>query len=373
MNASESPPNTPPNYLDRRTTTLTWLALALLGISVVTAFSAFGLDLDVEVFSDMLLVAGSLAAFAFLTGIVAVTRVFLSKKTRKGITRASLVALLSTVIGPIFLLLGLLFSFDMTKGRVLRVRGRKTLGPTRRGRGWIEDAIDLDTTSLSDWERAVLGKVWLVSAQMEHASVAAFSKVSLYLTAFGANADLLMRCHQAAADEVKHATRCFALAEAFSGVPHEVGPINELQTTPAATMDLTRFAVGSLIDGYFAEAVAADVARTGAARAIAPAVKDALNLIAADEDRHAKLGLDIVSFCLAQGGEPVRAAVAERLSRLSDEQSASLPNLPIVDDGKLAKWGLIDQDTLAVIVNARLDEVRATVAPLVEPPQRLTA
>lgn len=76
-------------------------------------------------------------------------------------------------------------------------------------------------------QRDALAKLWLISARMEHASVAAFSQLSLHLAALGAPSELVERIHVAALDEIRHARRCYAIASAFAGKALTAGPIAE--------------------------------------------------------------------------------------------------------------------------------------------------
>src|SRR4051812_39178148 len=70
--------------------------------------------------------------------------------------------------------------------------------------------------------RRALVEHWTRAAQMEHASVAAFSRFSLQLLAVGAPPSLLQDAHRAALDEITHAELCFSLATSYAG--HGIGP-----------------------------------------------------------------------------------------------------------------------------------------------------
>src|SRR5207248_1646672 len=84
------------------------------------------------------------------------------------------------------------------------------------GSEWLAKTTpDASTLSLDDREE--LARSWLVEARAEHASIAAFSALSLDLMAVGAPPRLLERAHRAALDEIVHARVCFALASAYAG------------------------------------------------------------------------------------------------------------------------------------------------------------
>ena len=262
---------------------------------------------------------------------------------------------------------GFLGGAGNSKGRLLRLRGKAHLPAVARGDGWADDAVPaLDDVIAA--ERAVLADAWLASARMEHASVAAFAQLSLHLAAVGAPADLAERTHQAALDEIRHARRCFAFARAFGGDAWTAGPIAELARGGSGSpVDLVRLAIGSLVDGCLNEGIAADVAANGARGARDPIVRDTLRMIAADEERHAELAWSVLAWCIDTGGETVRAAVAARVARLTDELVPRAPDFPGLSPERLVAHGLFDQDTIGRIATARIDMVRGRAAALVEP------
>ena len=65
--------------------------------------------------------------------------------------------------------------------------------------------------------RQKLGEYWLHNARMEHASIAAFARLSLELLSLGAPPDLLRQSASAQADEIHHAEICFSLASHYLG------------------------------------------------------------------------------------------------------------------------------------------------------------
>jgi hypothetical protein len=245
-----------------------------------------------------------------------------------------------------------------SKGRLLRLRGKAALPERADGDGWRDDARPaLD--GLDRAERAALAEAWLASARMEHASIAAFSLLSLHLAALGAPSELVERTHRAALDEIRHARRCYAFASAYAGEAWTAGPIVELRAQGERPIDLVRLAVGSLVDGCVAEGIAADVVARAAAGAEDPAVRATLTMIARDETRHAELAWSVLEWCRAQGGEPVRRAIEARAAALDDEVAPPAPELAGVTPARRAALGLLDQDTLGAIATARIAAVRA--------------
>lgn len=196
--------------------------------------------------------------------------------------------------------------WDMKFGRPLRIRNRIWIGPRRRGAG-CNDGARPALDGLGSWQRAWLGERWLAAARTEHASVPAFERLAVQLAHIEAPAALIDRCHDARADEIRHARRCFTLARAYSGVPWTGAA---LPTPEASAVDLPALAIESLHEGCIGEGVAADLAAAAAARSSDPVVASSLAMIAGDEARHAELAWSIIELCLARGGAPVRRALA---------------------------------------------------------------
>lgn len=257
-----------------------------------------------------------------------------------------------------------LSDLDMTKGRVLRIKNRAQLPELATGDGWSADEVELDCTLTVD-ERQVLGELWLLTARMEHASIAAFSQLSLHLSALGAPARLLLATHRAALDEIRHAEQCFAIARAITGVAHTAGPIMALDGGGGSPIDLTRLAIGSLVDGCLGEGIASDVAGRSSHIAEEPTIRATLAKIARDEAGHAELAWDVLDWCLARGGAVVQRAVADRVEMLNEELTPRLPAISGVDDATLARYGVIDQSSLGAIASARISAVQARARTLV--------
>jgi len=264
---------------------------------------------------------------------------------------------LGIIAAPWLLVWRALQHMELTKGRVLRVRNRAQLPEPARGDGWAGEAVVLERPPAAH-ERRLLGELWLLTARMEQASVAAFSQLGLHLAALGAPACLLESTHRAALDEIRHACACFAIVRAMTGEPHSAGPIRALANTRTAGVDMIRLAIGSLVDGCLGEGVAADVAARGARSAEDPAIRRVLEMIASDEATHAELGWDVLAWCLAEGGPEVSRAVEVRIGQVGCELAPQLPDLPGLDAAALARHGIIDQKTLGVLAAARIAEVQ---------------
>ena len=194
---------------------------------------------------------------------------------------------------------GLLFiiQFEPQGGRALRIRGNCVAAPLVISDGWRTPDIRPDISSLSPEARGALAAAWTRSARSEHASVPAFSRLSLSLVSLGAPAHLVEAAHRAALEEIEHARLSFALAEAYALTPMGPGPLVELMSAGAVTVtsraDLAR---ESLVDGCLLEGAAAAYAQVALARASDPAVRAALAIIARDEASHAELAWQIARW-----------------------------------------------------------------------------
>jgi hypothetical protein len=110
----------------------------------------------------------------------------------------------------------------LASGRPLRASdGRPRVANVRRAAREVEPL----GAELSERDRETLAAMWSRDATMEHASVAAFARLSLELVALGAPLSLVEGAHDAARDEIAHARTCFAMASAYAGVPLEAGPL----------------------------------------------------------------------------------------------------------------------------------------------------
>ncbi len=167
---------------------------------------------------------------------------------------------------------------------------------------------------LAPSERVELAEAWLADGLAEHASIPAFGRVAVELAAHGAPPELLLRCAEAMADEVRHAQACFALASAYAGRPHGPGPV---AAPPRPVPGLVELAVETFREGCVGESLAAGRAAVQLTQASDPAVRGVLAMIVADETRHAELAWDILRWAIAVGGSEVREAVAEATAELA--------------------------------------------------------
>lgn len=198
--------------------------------------------------------------------------------------------------------------FGCAIGRPLVVDGRAVVADVDPSAAWGGGGGADPDDALTPAQRAALADHWTRAMRDEHASVAAFARLSLQLMALGAPPELLRRTHTAALDEVDHARRCAALATRFAGEPRSPGAL-PAACAPLAAVDHATLAVETLREGCVGEAVFAALAARSRDRATDPEVREALTVIARDEAGHALLAWDVVAWFVEAGGDGVRDAL----------------------------------------------------------------
>lgn len=193
-------------------------------------------------------------------------------------------------------------------GRPLVVDGVAATAPATGRADWAESAEPC-VHGLSELELAQLGAAWLRTAAGEHASVGAFSRLSLELLRLGAPSSLVRAAHEAALDEVQHAEQAYALAGCYLGREVGPGPL-PLPDQLALVGSAAELALAAAAEGCRDETLAALLAAEAAERASDPAVRRVLAKVAADEARHAALSWRVLSWALSLAPEVVPAVEA---------------------------------------------------------------
>ena len=228
-------------------------------------------------------------------------------------------------------------------GRPFLVEDRALVAPPRPGASsWSDAELPLpQTADLPAEVRAELAEAWTQDGLAEHASVASFARFSLELLAAGAPTDLVELAHRAALDEVRHARLCLSLAGAYAGAPVGPGafPFAGRDGRVEVMSDLASIAARAAREGCVGETLAAVHAAEQLARATDPAVRAALEIIAADEARHAELAWRTVVWAVRTGGAPVRAAVAAVLENLDGDEGAAPRR-----EGRLDRHGRLEHE-----------------------------
>jgi len=325
-----------------------WLRTpALLGMSVLlgvgaSATEALGAPYVAPwvAFTGVVLfgVTTLVALFRTISGVVAFSREIY---TGKADAPVSLLAVLGNLMMAGFgMLVAYVSTVGFSRGRQLRRFGRVLLPDLRPSPDWATPEMELSTEDAP----AGLADQWRENGKTEHASVAAFARLTLDLMALGAPPALIASANRDALDEIRHTELCFAIARGLDGKSVSPGPFPQAQriaTLPRArTLALAKLAVDSLVDGALHEGVSARIIAKLAQRCEVPAIRAALKEIAADEGRHAAHGWTVVDWCLAQGGRPVGNALLGAICTLPREMRSDLP--AAAADGGWLRWGIHD-------------------------------
>ncbi len=261
--------------------------------------------------------------------IVAFVRILRSPEPGRAEMGVAVVAL-PLLGGVLFSLVGAILTLWATagfaRGRQLRRRGKVLLPPLQPGAGWAR--LDLAVTATPELRRPVAER-WRENGRTEHASVAAFARLTLDLVALGAPAELIEAANRDAMDEIRHADLCFSIARALDGRSEGPGPFPGAQHAGGLprwrALALAKLAVSSLIDGALHEGLSARVIACLVRSCEDPVIRDALRELAADEGRHSAHGWDVVQWCLAEGGAPVAHALRGALRAIPEQIDSGLP------------------------------------------------
>jgi len=193
--------------------------------------------------------------------------------------------------------------------------------------------------ALPELERAALARHWALVAQLEHASVAAFSRFSLQLLAVGAPPSLLEDAHRAALDEIRHAELCFSLATVYAGKP--IGPAPLPMTDQSlGVWDLAGIAVGTVEEGCIGETIAALEAQRAAELAQDAAVQAVLQRIHEDETRHAELAWRFVRWAMLTGDQTLRPLLRHAFECTLERHTSQTP-LETIGEARLEVHGVL--------------------------------
>lgn len=314
--------------------TLLLLAILAAGLAIALVTVTQSLLVGVIPFTLAcgLAIRGTLSGIAELRharGAVAVDLTLLSIAGNLVMTAFGLLSALMSVGGA-------------TRGRQLRSFGRVLLPPIRRGGSWAGCVLGALDVRVPEPSRRALARQWRENGRTEHASVAAFARLTLDLVALGAPPKLVAEANRDAIDEIRHAELCFSLARALDGANEGPGPFpapRRANTLPRIrTLALAGLAVDSLLDGALHEGVSARIIARLAKRCEDPATRAVLAELAADEGRHAAHGWHVVEWCLAEGGHPVADALrgAVKIIPLRVQSGTAEP----ARDGSWERWGV---------------------------------
>jgi hypothetical protein len=163
---------------------------------------------------------------------------------------------------------------------------------------------------------SALGDFLAHCARLEEASVYAFERMVLELTALGAPSALIERARAAADDERGHAAVVGQLARARGG------RVQAAQVAPATLRNLEQIALENAVEGCVRETYGALVGAYQASHALDLALRTSMAAIAQDEARHASLSHALHGWLLQllepEACERVRCAQRAAVKRLRD-------------------------------------------------------
>jgi len=237
-----------------------------------------------------------------------------------------------------------------TRGRQIRSAGSVLLPRVEAGDSWTGSGLSSPSEPVAfaiedTATRDALAAQWRENGRTEHASVAAFARLTLDLMALGAPPNLVADANRDALDEIRHAELCFGLARAIDHRAQSPGAFPEAARartlSRTRTIALAELAVDSLVDGALHEGVSARIVAKLARRCQTPAIQAILKEIAADEGRHARHGWDVVRWCLAEGGESVARALEGAVRALPKKMASPIPEE--ARDGSWERWGIMGE------------------------------
>lgn len=200
-------------------------------------------------------------------------------------------------------------------GRPFGVRGNNRLADAGCDPSWCgEVEVEVDAAALASFGPEVQARViaaWTQHARGEHASVAAFSRFILQLLQLGAPAELVMDATVAMADEIRHARLAFGAASALAGETISAGALDT-----AGALDensLVAIVLAAVREGCVGETIAAAQATFAAQACEVASLRELLEAIAVDEQRHAALAWRFVRWAVATHPE-LAPVVADALA-----------------------------------------------------------
>ena len=197
------------------------------------------------------------------------------------------------------------------EGRPFVVEGMARTSSVATRDGWCEVGPPRGA-ELGASERAMVAQAWAQSGLHEHASVASFGKFMMELMAMGAPMELVAQAAQAIQDEIAHAKVCFDVAASYAGHALAPSPL-DITNSVMGRPDDAAILAAVIAEGCIGETLSAAQVAAQAAWVREPALKAALEQIAADEAEHAALAWSFVSWMVNK--DPALVPVAQRALR----------------------------------------------------------
>ncbi|MEZ4219939.1 MAG: ferritin-like domain-containing protein [Polyangiaceae bacterium] len=240
-------------------------------------------------------------------------------------------------------------------GRPFMVDGELRVSEVCERQDWVS-ALAPRLEKLNADAREALTWVWLGDAQLEHAAVAAFARLTLQLMALGAPASLVEASQAASLDEVRHAKDCFALASRYAG--RTLGPAPLALEGVDLAITLEALVRSTFEEGCVGETLAAIQAAEARRVTQDASVGTMLEAIEREESEHAALAFRVVAWALSLAPELRSVVEGELAAAERREAEVTLPAMPKGMDA--ATWhahGRLTPDELRALRRRAFDEV----------------
>lgn len=188
----------------------------------------------------------------------------------------------------------------------------------------VASLASVDPTETAQDVEGLLAEAWADDGLFEHASVAAFARLTLQLMALGAPSSLIEASQRASLDELEHAAFCFSRAAHHAashhaashhadgpGEPPRPGPLDVRGALDDVSWESLLRA--NVLEGCIGETLAAVRVGEQARLATDPALQAALRKVAEDEARHADLAWQILAWSLDVAPERARDVLQRTL------------------------------------------------------------
>jgi hypothetical protein len=181
--------------------------------------------------------------------------------------------------------------------------------------------------------------------------VASFARFTMQLMAIGAPASLIAEATRAQGDEIRHTRICLGIA---SSLANETIGLGGLPVDGALDLagDVSAILVDTIREACVNETIAAAQCQAAGQAATDPMIREALNEIAEDEQRHATLAWKTVRWILDEHPE-LRTLAKDTF----DEALNSTWGSPATRDASLTPWGVLSQAAEAAIAQRVLHRV----------------
>lgn len=205
---------------------------------------------------------------------------------------------------------------------------------------WVAP-VEVSLVRLSSGERARLAFEWERCGLREHAAVAAGARFALQLMSLGAPPELMEAAYQAMRDKTEYARLAFGLASAYRGQTVGPGPLDvehRLQDNGLVSVLAT-----VITDGCIAGTVASLEAVEALAAVRDSVLRQVLEKVARDEQRHAELGWRFLHWVLGERSDLRAVARGIVGEQVRDAQRALTQAEPDPASDWLLRNGLVSE------------------------------